>query len=396
MTRFDAVDWIRRHSFPSRSAGGAARIGAEVEFLSLDADDNRPVSVPERLLPFLCRWSTERGGQMGTTAKGGIRVEMPDGGAFAIEPGGQIEYASPPCHGPSALLGALDEILAPLVAAAADVGINLVAAGVDPFNGPDAAPLQIVADRYCRMDAYFSAIGPAGRRMMRQTAAIQVSVDPAGPPVTTWRALNAAAPVFVAMFANSRRYAGRETDFASFRAETWRRADPARTGVFSCDGDAAAEYAAFALAAPVMSPGADGAYHTAEDWLRDGLAGETAWADHVSTLFPEVRPRGFFEVRSMDAQSPEDLRLPILLCAGLALDATAAATAADLLGPPDSALLEAAGKEGLRHARLAELARDLVAAGMEGCCRLGEARCEPADVERALERAETLLEGVPA
>ena len=65
----------------------------------------------------------------------------------------------------------------PLRAAAANEGIELLALGLDPFNPAEAAPLLLHTPRYARMADYLAAIGPAGARMMRQTAAFQVSLD---------------------------------------------------------------------------------------------------------------------------------------------------------------------------------------------------------------------------
>ena len=61
-------------------------------------------------------------------------------------------------------------------------GIDLLAVGVDPFNGIDRVPLQLHGDRYTAMDAYLAACGPAGPRMMRQTAAFQITADAGDDP----------------------------------------------------------------------------------------------------------------------------------------------------------------------------------------------------------------------
>jgi glutamate--cysteine ligase len=241
------------------------------------------------------------------------------------------------------------------------------------------------------MDAYFTSVGPAGRRMMRQTAAVQVNVDAVGPPETMWRALNAAAPYFTALFANSRIYAGAETGCASYRAETWRHADPHRTGIFTGEPDALTEYAHFACAAPVMSVCTESGYAGFEDCWREGLVGEANWPDHLTTLFPEVRPKRYFEIRSMDAQPPQHLALPVLLSAGIAFDAVARAEANEVVGLPDCDLLLAAGRAGLSNSTLAAGCRDLVAVALDACRRLGEERCSGEDIERAHERALDLL-----
>jgi glutamate--cysteine ligase len=391
MMMLDPVAWIREHAFPERVPESNARIGLEVELLSLDDDSREPVAVQNRLLPFLFSWACERGGNVEIGAKGAARVRMPGGAGFTVEPGGQLEYASPPFREPSRLIRHLDSVLLPLVEAAREQGILLLGRGIDPYNTSDCAPLQLLTDRYCWMDAYFTSIGPAGRRMMRQTAAVQVNVDAAGPPEAIWKLLNAAAPYFTALFANSPIYAGEDTSCVSFRAETWRHADPERTGIFACEGDVVTEYARFACAAPVMSVRTDAGYAPFEECWRNGLVTEHDWADHLTSLFPEVRPKRYYEVRSIDGQPPEHLALPVLLCAGLAFDSVALAEAQDIAGPPDPQLLREAGRAGLSNATLAAGCRDLVQIALNGCRRLDQERCNAEDIERAQQRALELL-----
>lgn len=393
---FDAAGRVRRQLFPTVPTR-PARIGAEVELLSLDVSTLRPVDVASRILPFLAGRASALGGVMREAGKGGTRVMLPGGGAIAIEPGGQIEYASPPFESPAALLHQLDVVLLPLVAAAADAGIRLVGAGIDPYNPLGEAPLQVTAPRYCRMDAYFASIGPAGARMMRQTAAVQVNVDAGADAYRVWRTLQAATPIITALFANSRWYASKDSGMASARAENWRAVDPMRSGLVADRSDPAAEYARFALGAPVMRPHPGGGYRPFGDWLRSGDADEALWADHLSTMFPEVRPRGYFEVRCIDAQPPDRLAAPVCILAGMTLDPYALDAAADLLGVPDRSggpseaqhapaesaphpaadLLRTAGRAGLRDERIAARARDLIDIALGGCRRLGPVACDP-------------------
>jgi glutamate--cysteine ligase len=140
------------------------------------------------------------------------------------------------------------------------------------------------------MDAYFARIGPAGARMMRQTASLQVAVDIGADALGRWRLLNALAPFLTAVFANSRRYAGDDTGFASYRAETWRRTDPLRTGLLT-GMDPIGAYVDFALRAPAILLGGDKEpAQPLAAWLGT-IDGTASWERHLGTLFPEVRPR---------------------------------------------------------------------------------------------------------
>jgi glutamate--cysteine ligase len=245
-------------------------------------------------------------------------------------------------------------------------GIMLLAYGVDPFNGPEGAALQLDAKRYRQMAQYFAAISPDGARMMRQTASLQINVGGIA-AIERWPVANAITPWLTALFANSARYAGENTGCASYRAETWRGVDPSRTGVFAGD-DAVSEYAAFALAAPafladVTSP--------AFSELDDALVSHESLSTHLTTLFPEVRPRGYLEVRSVDSVEDSQRRSAMALVAGVLGDDTAARDALELVGRADAELLCRAGISGIREPQLASIACDLLRIAGEGCERLG-------------------------
>ncbi|MGH7505725.1 MAG: hypothetical protein ACRELX_08740, partial [Longimicrobiales bacterium] len=97
ITRAALADRLRRTVFraPQRS-GGPPRIGAEAELLALDAATFRVVPVAERLLPFLHEHASRLGWAACPSVKGAPRFALPNGGAITLEPGGQVEYATPP------------------------------------------------------------------------------------------------------------------------------------------------------------------------------------------------------------------------------------------------------------------------------------------------------------
>ena len=324
---------------------------------------------------------------------------MANGGVLSYEPGGQIEYSSPPDASVSVLLASLRETTRALRDETSSFGIDLLTVGVDPFNGIDRVPLQLHGDRYTAMDAYLAACGPAGPRMMRQTAAFQITVDAGDDPVGLWQVLSAAAPYVTAMFANSSRYAGASAGDQSARAQTWRALDPSRTGLPAATTAApAAGYTAFALVAPaILRRGADGRYRPFTDLLASGEATLADWGPHLTTLFPEVRPRrsadaATFELRSADMLPPDAFAAPLVLAAGLAFDAQSRHDAAELLGPADPGLLGRAGHKGMRDPAIARVARDLFAIALHGSARLGETVVAGADLDAAREFAARYLE----
>jgi glutamate--cysteine ligase len=219
---------------------------------------------------------------------------------------------------------------------------------------------------------------------MRQTAALQVSLDFGDEPWLRWRVLNAAAPYVVAIFANSPVYAGHCTGYQSTRAQVWRMLDPSRTGIVYDERDPVGAYLDFALAAPaILYPTVEGEHRPFADWLTQAQPTEHEWQDHLSTLFPEVRPRGHLELRSADAIAPHWYAAPLVLTAGILYQPGALRATADLLGTPDADLLERAGRSGLHDSAIARTAVDLFEVALQGCQCLGPRYFHPSDLEQA-------------
>jgi glutamate--cysteine ligase len=371
------------------SASRTARcIGAEAEFIPVESHTGRRCSIDGEdvtaTLPFLRRFGARQKWTEGCTPKGTPCFFLPGGGTLTFEPGGQLEYSSPPCRTGSALLALLRSAVLPLRAAAESEGITLLTCGIDPLNSVEDAPLVVQAKRYRRMAEYLAGRGEAGARMMRQTAAFQISLDLDDQPWLRWRVLNAAAPYVTAIFANSPIYARQDTGYQSARAVVWRDVDPTRTGMPYGASDPVQTYLDFALSAPaILFPLVGGESRSFGDWLN--LADPTLdqWHEHLSTLFPEVRPRGHFEVRSADAIAPEWYAAPLVLMAGILYDPATLRAADDLLGTPDPELLDRSGRDGLHDQSIARTGADLFQLALSGCRRLGSGYFHPAELEEA-------------
>jgi glutamate--cysteine ligase len=376
LDRDTLADDLRQRVFPSAAPSGMpARIGAEVEIIPIDRATGRPLSLEGRgtsTLGILRRAGVAAGWHERRSAKANVpEIELPDGGRITFEPGGQIEISSAPNVSLSALVSRL-RVTVRAIADAAPSGVELLSRGIDPRTRVEDVAPQLDADRYRRMLEHFDHIGPSGARMMRQTASFQVCVDGGDAPERTWTMLNALAPFVVALFANSPRYAGRDTGHKSYRRHIWATLDPRRTGVLGALGDPVEEYLEFALAAPAfLLPDVDGAAAPFSYWLARGGVTATDWCTHLSTLFPEVRPRGYFELRSADVVAPEWYAVPLVFVAGLASHRPSLDAAAELLGAPDAALLERSGRVGLSDPELREKAPLLCDLALDGCSALG-------------------------
>jgi glutamate--cysteine ligase len=188
-------------------------------------------------------------------------------------------------------------------------------------------------------------------------------------------------------------HAGRRTGWRSYRQAVWQRLDPPRTGPPS-GADPAAAWARYTLDAPVLAiPGepwrADPGL-TFRQWLAGGdpppRAGDTvgvvrAVADrpplaadlafHASTLFPPVRPRGWLEVRYVDALPPRWWPVPVAVLTALTADRAAGDAALAAVDATGADWL-AAARAGLSDPTLARAACRCFEAALAALRRAGE------------------------
>ena len=173
-------------------------------------------------------------------------------------------------------------------------------------------------ERYRIMARYMPTRGRRGLDMMFRTATVQVNLDFSDERdmVEKLRVGLALQPVATALFANSPFTDGKPNGFQSFRAEIWRDTDPDRTGLipFAFEpGMGFERYVDYALGVPMYFVYRDGRYiDVAGASFKDFLGGKLAalpgvrptlddWADHLTTLFPDVRLKHFLEMRGADA-----------------------------------------------------------------------------------------------
>jgi glutamate--cysteine ligase len=364
-------------------------IGAELELIPFDSMTHRPVPVVANghggtgSLDIMRRIGNRSGWVEIPAGEDPPSWSLPDGSRISFEPGGQIEISSAPSESASALIRDLQCTTQLLAGTFASAGVELEAIGVDPYNDIAEVELQLHRPRYERMTRYFESIGPSGIRMMRQTASLQINIDAGPAPFDRWQLLNALAPYVTAIFANSSRYAGAATAFRSYRAQIWRTLDPGRTGLPVNGADPVGEYLDFALAAGAMMRDDSGFYDRFGTLADRGDVSMDDWELHLSTLFPEVRPKRYFELRSADAIAPEYLAAPIALVAGLVYDDDTSRRASGMLAREDSPSLEAAARDGLTNPQIREMSIRLTDLALSGCESLGDAYISAGDVETA-------------
>lgn len=381
--RHRLLEQLRRGSFAPLHGGD--RVGAEAEVIPARESGAPGLGGLRRTgLPLLRRFAETHGWQEEPDYNGAPRFKASSGGQLTFEPGGQIEYSTAPYRRATDLLEDLDRVATGLEEVAAGEGIRLFTVGIDPETPLGAVSLQLESPRYRTMITYLRSLSDAGPRMMLQTAAFQLNVDFGPQPALRWWVLNAAAPYLTAIFANSAVYAGQATGYRSFRALQWRELDPARTGVFSGAGDPVPAYMEFALGATHLFRKAPaGAYRSFEEWLDRGKVTLDDWDMHVSTLFPEIRPKGYMEIRCIDALPTRWYPAPVVLVTGLTRP-RALAAALDLLPPPDDDALRRAARHGVRDPAIQRTADALFEIALDAAAPL-ERDIGGANIETARE-----------
>ncbi|MCZ7527403.1 MAG: ergothioneine biosynthesis glutamate--cysteine ligase EgtA [Acidimicrobiia bacterium] len=358
----DEARCLAERSLPTD--GPAGRVGVEVEWLPVVLTD------PSRRAPHEV-----------VDAAVAAAGPLPGGSRVTFEPGGQLELSSAALHGPTAAVQVVANDAAALCHHLADAGVGLVAVGLDP--GP-LRPRVLDAPRYSAMEAYFDGLGSHGRTMMRATAAVQVNLDP-GPGAGTdrrWQAAHSVGPVLAAAFANSPLADGRPSGWRSTRLAVWAAVDPSRTAPAGCKGlDGRAAWSRYVLEAPVMLVRATPTRFTPvlrpmpfRRWVTEGHELGFPTVDdleyHLTTLFPPVRPRGWLELRMIDALPHPWWRVATAVATALLDDEEATERAWHATDSLADLWTEAA-RHGLDHPGLAQAARACFAAALEALPRLG-------------------------
>jgi glutamate--cysteine ligase len=117
--------------------------------------------------------------------------------------------------------------------------------------------------------------------------------------------------------------------------------------------------------------------------LSGALPGRPSTADldyHLSTLFPPVRPHGYFEVRYLDTQPAGQWLVPVAVLAALLAAPKVTAAARDACAPAAGRWLQAA-ERGLRDRTLAVAATEVFELACDALPALGA----PPEVQVLLE-----------
>jgi glutamate--cysteine ligase len=310
--------------------------------------------------------------------------------SVSLEPGGQFELSGAPMADLHATRVELAAHLREVHEVAGPLGLGFAPLGFHPLAKREDMP-WMPKGRYAIMRHYMPRVGGMGLDMMLRTCTVQVNLDfgDEADMVEKLRVSLALQPLATALFANSPFLESRPSGWLSLRGRVWTDTDPDRTGIPPVafeDGFGFERFAEFALDVPMYFIMREGRYIDAAgipfrafmEGRAETLAGHTAtmgdFADHVTTIFTDVRLKRFLEMRGADAGSAPMLMAKPALWTGLLYDAAAQKAAAALIRgwPVDAirALRLDAPRQALR-ARIAgrtlqDVARDALAFARDG------------------------------
>jgi len=241
-------------------------------------------------------------------------ADVTGGGAISLEPGGQFELSGAPVDNVHQTAGELFAHLAQVREVAGPLGIGFLGLGMTPRWTRADVPVM-PKGRYKIMTAYMPKVGKYGLDMMYRTCTVQTNHDFSSEAdmVLKMRVALALQPVATALFANSPFTESKPNGFVSFRSEIWRDTDNQRAGMLPFmfeDGAGFERYVDYALDVPMyFIKRGDHYIDVSGKSFRDHLAGKllpgesatiSDWANHVSTIFPEVRLKRYIEMRGSD------------------------------------------------------------------------------------------------
>ncbi len=268
-------------------------------------------------------------------------------GSVSLEPGGQFELSGAPMADLHETRVELAAHLREVHEVAGPLGLGFAPLGFHPTATRDDMP-WMPKGRYAIMRNYMPKGGGMGLDMMLRTCTVQVNLDfgDEADMVEKLRVSLALQPLATALFANSPFREGRPSGYLSLRGRVWTDTDPDRTGIPPVafeQGFGFERFVDFVLDVPMYFIMRDGKWIDAAgvpfraflDGKAEKLKGHAPtmgdFADHVTTVFTDVRLKRFLEMRGADAGCVPMLMAQPAFWAGLLYDEAAQKAAAALI-----------------------------------------------------------------
>jgi glutamate--cysteine ligase len=337
----DLVRWMAEGAKPASEW----RVGAEHEKFVFRLKDHAPVPYEPNGIKALLDGLTRFGWT--PVMEGPNVIALERGMAnVSLEPGGQFELSGAPLETVHDICEETGQHLEEVKQVADELGLGFLGLGFTPIWRRDEVPVM-PKGRYKIMREYMPKVGKLGLDMMFRTCTVQANLDfgSEADMVAKFRTSLALQPIATALFANSPFIEGKPSGFVSSRANVWTDTDADRTGMLDFvfqDGFGFETYARYALQVPMYFAKRGDTYidlagRSFTDFMDgklDELPGQRPtikdWADHTTTIFPEVRLKKYLEMRGADAGPWSRLCALPALWMGIFYDSQALAAAWDL------------------------------------------------------------------
>ena len=264
--------------------------------------------------------------------------------SITLEPGGQVELSGKQHDSIHSIKNEIEGHFKSLLTIAEDLDILFIYNALHPLSDLDDIQL-IPKQRYAIMYPYMDTVGTLGHRMMKQSSAIQISIDYSdeSDAIKKFRTAMGLVPIFYSIFANSPIHCAKLNGYKSYRGHVWTDTDPDRCGIlrFAFDDDFSFNsYVDYALEAGMYFVERDSKLQNMtgvsfRHFLDNGHRGFTAtykdWQLHISTLFPEVRLKKYIEIRCFDSQPYESMLAVPAMIKGIFYDSDSLSAAWELV-----------------------------------------------------------------
>jgi glutamate--cysteine ligase len=364
LSHIELLEYLRGSFVPEDKR----RVGLEWEKEAVSSDGCRLPFDGEHGIESLLYGLSQDFGWQQEHEQGRLIALSRDAESITLEPGGQVEYATPPRRRLVDIEIDVRRHLGELQTVTDTWDAHLLETGFTPIQDCESIAV-IPKGRYRIMDSYLRPRGQLAHEMMRGSTSVQVSFDyhSAQDCAQKLEATLGLTPVVTALLANSPLSKGRANDSLSYRTRCWQQTDPDRTGLLTLlkEGEYSFEaYLRWALSVPMMFMHREGQLVEAKgltfgQWMEEGADGCWPGMDdfelHLTSLFPEVRLKKYIELRGADNGSLDHIMATAALWKGLLYDRFALGDARELEGElragqtsSDEQLLDIALRDGLR------------------------------------------------
>ena len=254
---------------------------------------------------------------------------------YSLEPGGQLEWASPPMISLHEINKKFLQHKVRISEIAKRENLKIIDYSLEPIYKPSEIEL-IDNEKYRLMDLMFTQTGKLGQWMMRNTSSIQINIDFSTREEAERMAYIAdcLSPIASLLFANSPFWKGRLSRKENLRYKIWSNTDNSRCGnlldhEIESSNSLVSKYAQYVQSVPAIfiedEKGNVVSYkHTLGSWLKELFNNDKLTDEHIQValhqIFTHVRFKNVLEIRGSDRPLSGFELAPVAFWIGLLLD----------------------------------------------------------------------------